>query len=97
MAVVPLKIVSTLVVLLVVGKFFVVPQVRSVRRSAGRPWLGLAGIALIGVAFAGVAAMPIIADFRHVDTVLMVLVVVVVVGAASVLFAGKQSRRGPGA
>ncbi len=87
-----LKIASTVVLVLVVVKFVVVPQLQSVARSAARPWLGYLGVALIGVVFAGIATMPIIANYRHIDTVLTVLASLGIVAAALVLFAGWRSK-----
>jgi hypothetical protein len=87
-AIVPMKIVWTVLLVLVVGKFFVAPQIRSVVRSAKRPWLGLFGVALISVPFVGIATMPIIAGYRHIDDVLIVLACLSVVGATAMLLAG---------
>jgi H+/gluconate symporter-like permease len=88
-----LMVVSVALVLLVVGKVFVVPQLRNVARTAKRPALGVLGVALIGVMFAGMAVMPFLREYRLIELVSYLIGGLAVAGAALLALSGKQPRR----
>jgi len=84
------KILFFVAAVAVVGYALVLPLVRSVRKTAARPGLAVAGVVGVGVALAGVAGMPLIPDDR-LDILVPVTSVVAVAGALMVAAASIRS------
>lgn len=86
-----LKIVLTVLILVVVAWFLVIPQVRRSAESAKRPGFGIAGFLLLGLALAGIGIVSTFFQNQQPDIALVLLGACAILGASLVLLGGGQS------
>jgi uncharacterized membrane protein YidH (DUF202 family) len=75
----------------IVAFAFVVPLIRSVRKTATRPGLAVAGVVGVGLALVGVGAMPLVSG-SGLRSLTLVIGVTAVVSALAVFAAGIRSK-----